>query len=333
MSASPVGDLSSLGAALHIGGSLLIVLGQTVVKIAHCIKGSSGLSPSWLGPSHLTPRAQWQRPDGQWRRLRLGSKSYTLLGWTLFGVGNALRFVSMRFASQTVLSGLGSLQFVLIPLVSQALLGIRPDRSTALGVATVVLGNILIVYYGPGDRAYSVPELRLLWQTRTMQAFLVAMAATLLVLQLVWWELRAAAKAQRLTAPFSMLPERRAVVRDEGADLADAGLAPAESLGFALPWTGTWVTADAAQVFTGALLYSAVASVVGAWSVLFSKSLTYVVSALPEVATDPYAWFVLVAFLGTAAFWIRQSNQGLRLYPASLIMPLMQVRKLRLWYR
>ena len=331
MSASPVGDLSSLGAALHIGGSLLIVLGQTVVKIAHCIKGSSGLSPSWLGPSHLTPRAQWQRPDGQWRRLRLGSKSFTLLGWTLFGVGNALRFVSMRFASQTVLSGLGSLQFVLIPLVSQALLGIRPDRSTALGVATVVLGNILIVYYGPGDRAYSVPELRLLWQTRTMQAFLVAMAATLLVLQLVWWELRAAAKAQRLTAPFSMLPERRAVVRDEGADLADAGLAPAESLGFALPWTGTWVTADAAQVFTGALLYSAVASVVGAWSVLFSKSLTYVVSALPEVATDPYAWFVLVAFLGTAAFWIRQSNQGLRLYPASLIMPLMQVRGFGVW--
>lgn len=58
---------------------------------------------------------------------------------------------------------------------------------------------------------------------------------------------------------------------------------------------------------------------------LFSKSLTYVVSELPDSLADPYGWFVAAAFLGTAAWWIRQSNQGLRLYPASLIMPLMQV--------
>lgn len=35
---------------------------------------------------------------------------------------------------------------------------------------------------------------------------------------------------------------------------------------------------------------------------------------------------MLAAFLGTAAFWVRQSDRGLRYYPASLIMPLMQVR-------
>lgn len=58
---------------------------------------------------------------------------------------------------------------------------------------------------------------------------------------------------------------------------------------------------------------------------LFSKSLTYVVSAAPASLADPYSWFVAAAFLITAAWWIRQSNQGLRLYPASLIMPLMQV--------
>ena len=37
-----------------------------------------------------------------------------------------------------------------------------------------------------------------------------------------------------------------------------------------------------------------------------------------------YSWFILVAFLLTAAFWVRQSDRGLRYYPASLIMPLMQ---------
>ncbi|KFM23155.1 Magnesium transporter NIPA3 [Auxenochlorella protothecoides] len=273
--------LSALGAVLHVGGSLLIVVGQTVVKISHCIKESSGMPHTWLVPRHASPKPQWQRPDGQWRRLLVGSRAYAVAGWGLFAGGNLLRFVSMRFASQTVLSGLGSLQFVLIPVASQALLGVRADRSAALGVLVVVAGNVLIVWHGPGDVEYSVAALRALWQARTMRAFLLAMALALTALQLI-------------------------------------------CLGFALPWSGTWVTADAAQVFTGALLYSAVASMIGAWSVLFSKSLTYVVSELPDSLADPYGWFVAAAFLGTAAWWIRQSNQGLRLYPASLIMPLMQ---------
>uniref|UniRef100_A0A1D2AHY4 Probable magnesium transporter n=1 Tax=Auxenochlorella protothecoides TaxID=3075 RepID=A0A1D2AHY4_AUXPR len=323
--------LSALGAVLHVGGSLLIVVGQTVVKISHCIKESSGMPHTWLVPRHASPKPQWQRPDGQWRRLLVGSRAYAVAGWGLFAGGNLLRFVSMRFASQTVLSGLGSLQFVLIPVASQALLGVRADRSAALGVLVVVAGNVLIVWHGPGDVEYSVAALRALWQARTMRAFLLAMALALTALQLIWWELRAAAKAQRLTGPFAMLgaPPAHAARWADGAAAFDpaggpAPLARRESLGFALPWSGTWVTADAAQVFTGALLYSAVASMIGAWSVLFSKSLTYVVSELPDSLADPYGWFVAAAFLGTAAWWIRQSNQGLRLYPASLIMPLMQ---------
>lgn len=193
--AAALQGLSSLGAALHVGGSLLIVVGQTVVKIAHCIKETSGLPHSWTVPWHVNPKPQWcggllggrtraplwlgrsavcrvlqaaingnssgqtgyhrhakysptfhlhgrRRPDGRWHRLWSGSKAVALLGWTLFAAGNLARFVSMRFASQTVLSGLGSLQFVLIPLVSHALLGIRPDGATAVGVVVVVIGTL-----------------------------------------------------------------------------------------------------------------------------------------------------------------------------------------------
>lgn len=46
---------------------------------------------------------------------------------------------------------------------------------------------------------------------------------------------------------------------------------------------------DAVTVFAGALLFSAVAAFVGAWSVLFSKSMTYVVSYMPASLTD---WWV-----------------------------------------
>lgn len=48
-------------------------------------------------------------------------------------------------------------------------------------------------------------------------------------------------------------------------------------------------------------------------------------SHLPIGLRRRYSWFTLAAFLATAAFWVRQSDRGLRYYPASLIMPLMQV--------
>jgi hypothetical protein len=49
--------LSAFGALLHIAGSVLIVYGQTVVKVAHCIEESSGAAGSWS----LSPLPHQQR--------------------------------------------------------------------------------------------------------------------------------------------------------------------------------------------------------------------------------------------------------------------------------
>jgi hypothetical protein len=78
------------------------------------------------------------------------------------------------------------------------------------------------------------------------------------------------------------------------------------------------------RMFTAALLFSAVSSFVGAWSVLFSKSLTYIAGAMPYSLYDWYTWLIVMSFIISAGFWIRQSDKGLKLYPATLIMPLMQ---------
>ena len=70
----------------------------------------------------------------------------------MFGLGNAVRFVAMRFAAQTVLSGLGSLQFVFIPLASRTLLGIRALPATLVGVAVVLLGEGGVGWAGVGGQ-------------------------------------------------------------------------------------------------------------------------------------------------------------------------------------
>lgn len=196
--------------------------------------------------------------------------------------------------------------------------------------------------YGPAEVTFTLRELRGQWDTPAMRALLLLLGGLMAALQLLWWHLnRKGPWAVALQTPQATsklrLPRHRGQAQQAqfmqapgtGFDLEQAGgpgqqappLEPA--LSGSLAYLGT--DPDAVHVFIGALLFSAVASFVGAWSVLFSKSLTYVVSAAPASLWDWYSWFVIGAFLGTAAFWVRQSNRGLKLYPATLIMPLMQV--------
>lgn len=65
------------------------------------------------------------------------------LGWSIFGVGNLLRFAAMRFAAQMVLSGLGSLQFVMIPIVSNFLLGDKYTWEAFVSIV-IILGGALL---------------------------------------------------------------------------------------------------------------------------------------------------------------------------------------------
>lgn len=47
--------IGAVGAGLHVGGSVLIVFGQTIVKVFHCIGESSPAEKGWLLPN--TPAA------------------------------------------------------------------------------------------------------------------------------------------------------------------------------------------------------------------------------------------------------------------------------------
>lgn len=325
--------INSLGVLIHVSGSVLIVVGQTVVKVSHCINESSPAPKTWLLPSNVHAPS-WRRPDGRWRLQRTGSKTYAAIGWLLFGIGNMMRFVSMRFAAQTVLSGLQSLQFVVIPFASKYFLGVKSTLSTLIGVIIVLAGNALIVGFGPSEVSFTTEQLKKQWTTPATRKLLLALTGLLLVLHILWRHLRirgkkwVANRALELELDVSEAGRLRATEntfssRYEGNEFELLGLRPSS------PTKGLGGGLEAIEphpfyVFTGAILFSAVASMIGAWSVLFSKSLTYVVSEAPASLMDWYSWLIGLAFLGTAGFWVRKSNSGLRLYPVCLIMPLMQ---------
>lgn len=223
-----------------------------------------------------------------------GSKTYALLGWSMFAIGNITRFLSMRFAAQTILSGLGSIQFIIIPIASRTLLGTQTHSSTLVGIAVVLFGNAIILIYGPPDTTVSLHELRHRWTTPPMQCFLFILASFLLIFHVAW---RVIHKHRRLIEA-----EQRATHVMERK--------------FGDP--------SAVRTFMAALLFSVVSSSIGAWSVLFSKSLAYILSSTSLFIWDWYSWFTAVSLIVTAVYWIQQSNKGLRLYPAPMILPLMQ---------
>lgn len=261
---------------------------------------------------------------------------YAAVGWGMFAIGNILRFASMRFAAQTVLSGLGSLQFVIMPFSSRSLLGIQPQLSTGIGVFIVLIGNLFIIVFGPPEETFTLAELRHQWNTPSMKLFLLILVILLGLLHGAWrivhYLRRLAEAAKRAEIKIKSRKGKHYIKTSIGGseDAAEIELvkndSPQLNIGKLEMSLENQKIEDpnTVRMFTAALLFSAVSSFIGAWSVLFSKSLTYIVGEMPASLKDPYAWFTIFAFLGTAVYWVRQSNKGLRLYPATLIMPLMQ---------
>ncbi|KAK9809839.1 hypothetical protein WJX72_000154 [[Myrmecia] bisecta] len=285
---------SAIGAGLHVGGSLAIVAGQTIVKVAQLVEETSQQGKGWsivIKPGQDPP--VWKSPDGRWRRQLVGSKAYAAIGWIVFTVGNIMRFAAMRFTAQMVAAGLGSLQFVVIPIISNAFLGQPYEWSTFFSICVVLLGNLLIILYGPPEVSFSLTDLRRLWCTPSMVTFVVL---TLLLLA-------------SMHAAVLYLDRRK---RRREADVR-------------AQWRAKAKKEAPLDTFLHALLFSARAAFIGAWSVMFSKSLTYIISApWPTQFIDWYSYLVVVAFLGTAASWIRSTNSGLHQFSSSLIIPLMQ---------
>ena len=329
---------SQFGILMHVLGSFLIVYGQTIVKVSHLIAETSKDGVSW------------RRPDGTIRPViyAAGSKLYAVTGWALFAIGNLLRFVSMRYGSQTVLSGLSSLQFIVIPMASYHLLGVTSDTSTYVGIGILLVGNVLILMHGPGnDAVFTIDQLRAQWFKASVKQFLFGIGFVMASMHILWrlvHHRRREAEAKVRVEQKKALRRKRSLSGSGSFGSLD-GLDSSVGDSIRLSPTGTGLglgtgergdlatiahDPSVARMFAAAVLFSAVSAFVGAWSVLFSKSLTYIFGdlfggdAAGAVLWDGYTWLVVGAFVLSAGFWVRQTNKGLKLYPATLIMPLLQ---------
>ncbi|KAL0035114.1 hypothetical protein WJX79_001421 [Trebouxia sp. C0005] len=208
-------------------------------------------------------------------------------GVGLFVVGNALNFISFGFAAQSLLAALGSIQFVSNVFFAWFVLHERADRRVIVATAMIVVGCIVLVAFGNHQsKPLTSRQLQHLFQNDIYIAYLSWLLATAGLAYIVY-----RIGTQKLKR---------------------------EGLG---GMSHRWMKALP-------ISYSLFSGMIGTQSVLFSKALSTLLRTTIDGHSQLGTWFfwlVLVLFLCCAYFWVTSLNKALRLFPAVVIVPTMQI--------
>ena len=167
-----------IGVALNLGGSLSINLSTNLIKLAHnknyATAPEHGPSPSLL----KSPRKWWRHPGGN----RLW-----LFAIIVFAIANLVNFASFAFAAQSLLSALGSVQF-LSNVAFSRLVNKEPITIWVyVGTAVIIVGCVLLVAFGNHESpTFTASELMELYNSPGTIAYLCCGAAVAVVAYAVY---------------------------------------------------------------------------------------------------------------------------------------------------
>lgn len=230
-------------------------------------------------------------------RKRLTHTPLWLFGLVGFTIGTLMSFAAFKFAAQSLLAGLSSVQFLSQVFFSKLILHERVDRYSYLGVMMICVGCILIVIYGTHETSnYGPEEIAALFGRSPYVCFMLVCGTA----SMVSWVL------------YIQMKQR--IYRSRGADKWDMKLASMRE-----------------RQILGAL-FSFRTAIWGFQAVVLAKALSMLLNQLlnpkkgqgnPLAAYQTY--FILIGFIGAGSFWLMRLNHALRLFDAVYIIPMLQI--------
>ncbi|XP_059643207.1 probable magnesium transporter NIPA8 [Cornus florida] len=208
------------------------------------------------------------------------------VGILVFALGNCLNFISFGYAAQSLLAALGSIQFVSNIAFAYFVLSKTVTVRVLVATAFIVLGNIFLVAFGNHQSPVYTPEQ--LAEKYSNITFLLYCLILVLVVAL----------------HHSIYRRGELLLAVPGHDLKSYWH-------MLLPFS-----------------YAIVSGAVGSCSVLFAKSLSILLRLSMSNGYRLHSWFtysMLLLFLSTAGFWMARLNEGLSLFDAMLIVPMLQI--------
>ena len=269
-------------------GNITINLGYNVMKLGH--DKMSAQAMAWAeGETDadgfpLGPEEAYALARS---RGQLGS-SWSNKTWTLGVVcmmlGNFMTFGSTAFAPVSLLAVLGSTQFVANVVFSSTILKEPVTLKLLCATGLIVAGCVLLILFG----------------NRATEAYTVG-ALKALHGEATWVAYLCAAMGASIACyVFYRRGDWRSKM--EGA-------------------AGRWWRS------VTPVLFGLYAALVGTLTMVFSKSLSTLIRTTAEgdnQADSWFTWVMLLCFLFVSVFWVTRLNLGLRLFPAQVIVPIMQ---------
>ncbi|CAD7699807.1 unnamed protein product [Ostreobium quekettii] len=254
------------GAAINLVGSVLINLGTNVMKLGHNRKAAL---------KARTGKTVAIRKFSEWR-----------LGVAIFAIGNLANFVSLGYAAQSLLAGLGAVQFLTNVAFASLVLNEKVTPTILVATGCIVLGCVLLVSFGSHEsKQFSVQELMELYTRPVYVSYLIFMAATVFLMY--------------------------AIYRFGKSTLSPGATSPSPHWNRTLP-----------------VSYALFSGLLGTQSVLFSKTLSTLLRTTlggNNQLTSWFTWLVALVFICTATFWVSRLNKALKMFPALVIVPTMQI--------
>ncbi|KAA8491297.1 putative magnesium transporter NIPA8 [Porphyridium purpureum] len=268
------------GIILCIVGSVLMNWGTNVMKLAINLR----LATDPRERKRLIQTPQW------------------VVGFALFAFGTIINFVSFKFAAQSLLSGLSSVQFISQLFFSKVVLHERVDMYSYLGVVLILAGSFLLVYFGQHEtKNYGPEELAALYG-RTPYVCYILLTSALSCAAWVFYE--------RI--------KRRIRTHSSSSSAADAKFQIS--------------MASMREVHLLAAMYAVRAGIWGAYSVTLAKSLSMLLIQLLQPNRDhtnplvmPETYFIIMAFVASAMYRIMRLNQALKMFDAVYMVPMLNI--------
>lgn len=164
-------------------------MGDVLIGVLMTLCGSVGIN---LGTNIL--KYSYKRNDKRFKATRrrkpnLSSRSF-LVGITVFVIGNIVNFASFSFTAQSLLAGLGSVQFVSNVIFGYFLLEEPITKRTLFATGLIICGNsLLVIFSSKTSVLYETGDLLKLWIRTPYLIYLGCASFLLIVLQSLYYKI------------------------------------------------------------------------------------------------------------------------------------------------
>ena len=316
----------TIGFGLNIFGSFCINFGTNLIQYSHV-----------AGPDNVSSKLKNNKKRIRIKTKKISktkSKIYFIIGWILFIIGNLFNFISFSYASQTLLSSLGSVQFISNLLCAFILFNKIPNIIQYIGTLSIIIGNISIVIVA--NKSVQSYDSDTLIKEYTRDGFIIYMGiigvltVIFQIIYIYYYRKDINNNNNNNNINGNISDDNYKTILNSGGnsdingsndDSNDVNSVITDALSKILQ---TNIKLD----FILPFCYAIVSGMIGSQSVMYAKSFSLMVT---ESFTgnnqfgSAYTYIFLILYIITIIFWLYRMNNALICYDGVFIIPLLQV--------